>query len=214
MPRPAAGMSALRTASFGITGAYRGTSVGGPDASPGEEKARLRERLIAARRARAADDLEAARAAIREHVLRRCDREGWRVVAAYEPLRTEPGSVELLAALAPRGVRVLVPVTLPDRDLDWRCEERTLGVEAVGTADVVLVPALAVARDGTRLGRGGGSYDRALSRVPAGVPVAALLFDGELVDALPREPWDRPVDAVVTPAGWRELGNTGVAPSG
>ena len=60
---------------------------------------------------------------------------------------------------------------------------RPLGAAAIAEADTVFVPALAVARDGNRLGRGGGSYDRALRRVPAGVPVVALLFDDELVDA-------------------------------
>jgi 5-formyltetrahydrofolate cyclo-ligase len=69
----------------------------------------------------------------------------------------------------------------------------------------VLVPALAVARDGVRLGRGGGSYDRALARVAPGTPRVALLFDGELVDALPADPWDVPVTDAVTPAGWRAL---------
>ncbi|MGI8761179.1 MAG: 5-formyltetrahydrofolate cyclo-ligase, partial [Jatrophihabitantaceae bacterium] len=76
---------------------------------------------------------------------------------------------------------------------------------AVAAADAVLVPALAVARDGTRLGRGGGSYDRALLRRRPGAPAAALLFDGELLDALPREQWDVPVQAVVLPAGWQDL---------
>ncbi len=72
--------------------------------------------------------------------------------------------------------------------------------------DVVLVPALAVATDGTRLGRGGGSYDRALARVPSATPVAALLYDTEVVVHLPSEPWDLPVRAVVTPSGgWRDL---------
>ncbi|MBN9621174.1 MAG: hypothetical protein J0H43_15830, partial [Actinobacteria bacterium] len=47
----------------------------------------------------------------------------------------------------------------------------------------------------------------------AEVPVAALLFDDELRSELPREPWDVPVSAVVTPSGgWHDLGrrNTGV----
>jgi 5-formyltetrahydrofolate cyclo-ligase len=35
---------------------------------------------------------------------------------------------------------------------------------------------------------------------------AALLFEGELVGRLPSEEWDRPVSAVVTPTGWRDLG--------
>jgi 5-formyltetrahydrofolate cyclo-ligase len=107
---------------------------------------------------------------------------------------------------------VLVPVLLADHDLDWAewnpataQAGAALGVNAISAADAVLVPALAVARDGTRLGRGGGSYDRALSRLPTGAMTAALLFDGELVDTLPTDDWDVPVTAVVTPDGWREL---------
>ena len=50
------------------------------------------------------------------------------------------------------------------------------------------------------------AYDRALARVPAGIPVAALLYDGEVVAHLPRDPWDRPVNAYVTPsAGWIDI---------
>ena len=113
-------------------------------------------------------------------------------------------------------MRVLVPVTLPDNDLDWtiwpeRCEP--LGPAAIGDADAVLVPALAVAVDGTRLGRGGGSYDRALPRRGNAALVAAVLFDGETVATLPREAWDEPVSAVVSPSGWTAVGgqrNTGV----
>ena len=101
---------------------------------------------------------------------------------------------------------MLVPHTLADRDLDWhRWRDATpLGVDAIGRADAVLVPALAVARDGTRLGRGGGSYDRALPRTAA-VRVA-LLYEDELVPTLPRAPWDVPVHAAVRPSGWTELG--------
>jgi 5-formyltetrahydrofolate cyclo-ligase len=64
-----------------------------------------------------------------------------------------------------------------------------------------VVPAVAVDRQGTRLGRGGGSYDRALARVRPGVLVVAALYDGELVDRLPVQAHDRPVGAVVTPGG-------------
>ena len=103
---------------------------------------------------------------------------------------------------------MLVPVTLPDRDLDWVAlpGDIALSVSAIAAADAVLVPALAVAPDGTRLGRGGGSYDRALARVHPGVPIAALVYDGEVRARLPRDPWDVPVSAYVTPSGgWREV---------
>jgi 5-formyltetrahydrofolate cyclo-ligase len=50
-----------------------------------------------------------------------------------------------------------------------------------------------------RLGRGGGSYDRALSRIRPNALVVALLYDGELVETLPAEPHDRRVTAVILP---------------
>jgi 5-formyltetrahydrofolate cyclo-ligase len=184
----------------------------GDDAAAPAEKADLREVLLAARRARSAAQLDRARAAVRTQVLARAD--GLTRVAAYEPLHTEPGSIGLLADLHARGISVLVPLTLPDRDLDWREWTPTghgdvLGLRAVATADLVLAPALAVAGDGTRLGRGGGSYDRALGRCRAGAVLAALVFDEEVVRWLPREPWDVPVHAAVSPSGWTTLvGNT------
>jgi 5-formyltetrahydrofolate cyclo-ligase len=171
------------------------------------EKVRLRGELTRARATRPVDDIEAARAAIRARVLDALADVD--CVAAYEPLRTEPGSVQLLAELRGLGVRVLVPVTLPDRDLEWtewQEDGGLLGRTAVGAAGLVLVPALAVDADGTRLGRGGGSYDRALARCAPQARVVALLFDGEVVARLPREPWDLPVSAAATPSAWVLVG--------
>jgi 5-formyltetrahydrofolate cyclo-ligase len=147
-----------------------------------------------------------------------------RTVAAYVSIGTEPPTAELLDVLRSRDVRVLVPVLRDDLDLDWAIYENPdkmspsqrgmwtpegdlLGVQAVAEADVVLVPALAVGADGTRLGRGGGSYDRALARVPAGRPVIALLYDGELLPGVPAEPHDRRVTAVITPSGAHRVGD-------
>jgi 5-formyltetrahydrofolate cyclo-ligase len=179
-------------------------------------KAELREAITAGRRALTRDELTTARAAIRRHVLERVTAD---CVAAYVPLRTEPGSTELLATLHARGVRVLVPITLDDRDLDW-CEwdpgatGPALGRQAVTAAGLALVPALAVDRRGTRLGRGGGSYDRALRRLAGEAFTVALLFDGEVVPDVPADPWDVPVAAAVTPSGWVELGGNPEFPSG
>lgn len=151
-----------------------------------------------------------AREALCAIVLETAARLEWQCVAAYVPMRTEPASLELLDGLCALGARVLVPVTLPDRDLDWTTwppaePPSLLGVGAIGGADAVLVPALAVAADGTRLGRGGGSYDRALTRAAPSAVVAAMVFAGETVDGLPRDPWDLPVSAVVDPGGWVAL---------
>jgi 5-formyltetrahydrofolate cyclo-ligase len=185
----------------------------GPDErGAAHDKAALRAELLAARRARAPEELARARTAVVEHVLDHL--AGVARVAAYEPMRTEPGSTELLAALHTRSVTVLVPVTLPDRDLDWTewspaGPGASAGVDAIAGVDLVLAPALAVARDGTRLGRGGASYDRALARCAADTVLAALVFDDEVLDELPHDEWDVPVQAAVTPGGWLGLaGNT------
>ncbi len=183
-------------------------------------KAGWRARLRAARRTLGPDDLAAAAGAVREHVTRRL--AGAARIAAYVPMGREPGSVGLLDALRDGGTEVLLPVVVPG-GLDWASYRGGaslvagalgtkepagphLGPAAIGTVDAILVPALGVDRLGTRLGRGAGYYDRALTRVGASVVVAALLHDGELVDRLPHDPWDRPVAAAVTPgAGWTEL---------
>ena len=76
-----------------------------------------------------------------------------------------------------------------------------LGSAALAGADLILIPALAASADGTRLGQGGGWYDRALMYRSPGVPVVAAIFDDEVLEAgvIPAEPHDVPVDAIVTP---------------
>jgi 5-formyltetrahydrofolate cyclo-ligase len=150
-------------------------------------------------------------------------------VAAYASVGTEPGTSELLAALLAGPRAVLLPLLLPDGDLDWAVFDGELqpgprglrqpptvplGPGAVADCALLLVPALAVDRSGTRLGRGGGSYDRALARA-TGLAVAAL-HSGELVDRLPAEPHDRPVHAAVVPGEGlvRLRPHPGVPPAG
>jgi 5-formyltetrahydrofolate cyclo-ligase len=183
-------------------------------------KAVLRERFRAGRRDRSPVARATAAAAVTTALLARLTRV--RVLAAFVPEDTEPGAGRLPAAYTQLGARVLLPV-VPDSGTELRWAVDTgrlvpgrfgipepagprLGPTAVGTAEVVVVPALAVDRGGTRLGRGGGWYDRALRHARPGAVVAAVVFDDELVDLLPAFDHDRPVTAVVTPSGgWQEL---------
>jgi 5-formyltetrahydrofolate cyclo-ligase len=173
---------------------------------PDQAKRELRARLLTARSGLSPEQIAVARAGVRSHVLSRFAVA--RRLAAFRPLRTEPGSTELLDALVAGGTSVLVPVLLDDRDLDWAPwpSGDPLGVDAIAGVDVLLVPALAVSTAGVRLGRGGGSYDRALARVPAGVQTVALVYDSEILTSVPADPWDVPVTAAITPSGWRPLG--------
>lgn len=133
-------------------------------------------------------------------------------ITAYEPLPVEPDVSTLLHTAYDRGMRVLVPLTLSDLDLDWLEWSPSgcgapLGKDAVADVTVAFVPGLAVDASGTRLGQGGGCYDKALPRVRSGAPVICVLHPEEdLTDpALPREDHDVVVDAVLTADGIRTI---------
>jgi 5-formyltetrahydrofolate cyclo-ligase len=182
-----------------------------------EEKTALRTRLLASRARLTDDERTAAARLLRDTVLTLPEAEMAGTVAAYVSIGTEPATHSLLFALWKRGTYVLVPRLLPDHDLDWASyegpdslrpgrygllepTEHPRGPEAVRSADLVIVPALAVSSTGVRLGRGGGSYDRALARVAPGILTIAAVYDSELVGSLPEDPHDRPVRAAVTPS--------------
>ncbi|HET7684186.1 MAG TPA: 5-formyltetrahydrofolate cyclo-ligase [Marmoricola sp.] len=139
-------------------------------------------------------------------------------VASYVSVGREPGTGPLLDALTGQGKRVILPLLQPDNDLDWAPYQGPgsllpasrgllepaappLGPEAIATADVVIMPGLAVDRTGLRLGRGGGSYDRALGRVPVGTFTCVLLNAAEVLDEVPAAPHDRRVTAAATELG-------------
>jgi len=181
------------------------------------EKAALRRRLLAGRARLTPDQRAAAGRALREAVLELPQVQMAGTIAAYYSLSSEPDTHGLVYALWKRGGYVLLPLLRPDADLDWASYEgpdslrpgpRGLaepgepprGMDAVARADLVLVPALAVDRGGVRLGRGGGSYDRALARVAPGIPTIALLYDGELLDEVPADDHDQRVRLVARPS--------------
>jgi 5-formyltetrahydrofolate cyclo-ligase len=181
------------------------------------EKAALRRRLLADRARLSPDQRAAAARALRDAVLELPQVQMAGTIAAYYSLSSEPDTHGLVYALWKRGGYVLLPLLRPDADLDWASYEgpdslrpgpRGLaepgepprGMDAVARADLVLVPALAVDRGGVRLGRGGGSYDRALARVAPGIPTIALLYDGELLDEVPADDHDQRVRLVARPS--------------
>jgi 5-formyltetrahydrofolate cyclo-ligase len=185
----------------------------------------VRRDLLAVRAAMADDEVAQAAGGLARHALELPELAEARTVAAYVSVGREPGTARLLNVLRERGTRVLLPVLLPDDDLDWAAYEgagrlveaerggrtrllepagRRLGPEAVTEAGVVLLPGLAVDGRGVRMGRGGGSYDRVLARLAAAgadPALVVLVYGHEVVGALPAEAHDRPVHAAVTPEG-------------
>ena len=150
------------------------------------------------------------------------------VAATYRSRRGEPPTDVLNHRLGEAGVGLLFPVCVDDERLGWvpfhegvvrwvpdargmlRPDGKLVGVGAEGLiaagTSVVFVPALAVARDGMRLGQGGGYYDRVLTALPgaaetAGVPrplSVAIIYASELLESVPADPWDVRVDRWIT----------------
>lgn len=185
-------------------------------------KTALRDQIVTARNRRSLAERRQVAEAIAEHLLAAPEVRRAASVAAYVSIGSEPGTGVLLERLTAAGKRVVLPILLPDGDLDWAVYDGPeslaparlgllepvgprLGVDSIGTPDAVLVPGLAVSATGDRMGRGGGSYDRALGRVPVGTFVCVLLHDDEVGLAVPVEPHDRRVTAVATPSGVRRL---------
>ena len=178
-------------------------------------KLAIRDQLVTARGRLALTEIAGRARVVADLLLDAPEVRRAATVAAYVSVGREPGTGVLLDALTAAGKRVILPLLQPDNDLDWAAYTgadalvsagrgllepvgRTLGPDAIGTADVVVVPGLAVDGTGLRLGRGGGSYDRALGRVPVGTFTCVLLNDAEVLEAVPAAPHDRRVTAAVT----------------
>jgi len=199
---------------------------------PGDElpvvKDQLRGAIRSEREKRSAKERERAAVDLAQLVGDLETVRGAHTIACYVSRPAEPGTYPLLDRLAGRKARVMLPMlgTGLTRQWAWLTTTAELEVRAPGRpaepagpgmdqdalaqADVVIVPALAVDTAGRRLGHGGGWYDRVLEHVRPGVTVLGLVWPEELYDAathpLPTEPHDRPVHAVATTAGWRQLG--------
>ncbi len=189
-----------------------------PSPSPAEsqtaDKAALRALFLERRRQRPAEEQQAAAVALAERVLALPDVAAASTVAAYRSLAGEPGTQPLLDRLLNRGISVLVPVLRPDASLHWRRHPASCGAGLhsnsepvisatddvpLATVDAVICPGVAGDAFGNRLGRGGGSYDRALSGLSPTVLPCLLLYDAEVLDVVPVEPHDQPVQLIVTP---------------
>ncbi|PZQ90673.1 MAG: 5-formyltetrahydrofolate cyclo-ligase [Leifsonia xyli] len=187
-----------------------------PDESENRKRA-LRAELRERRRIRTATERERAGQAITEQLVQLAGDLDVGFIAAYLSTPDEPGTRDFLRWAADRGIRILLPVSREDGLLDWapydgEDEEQDilgmptptselLGPIAINGVDLILVPAACVARNGMRLGWGRGYFDKTLGSMEGCPPVYAVIYDDELVDEVPTERHDMPVNGVVTPGG-------------
>jgi 5-formyltetrahydrofolate cyclo-ligase len=162
---------------------------------------------------------EAAKAAA-EHFFTGAGLLPGEVVAAYWPIRDELDCRPVLTRLVDSGQPVCLPVVLGDElPLELRLwgSGEPLYPSGFGTLapadgartvepDVILMPLLGFDRHGTRLGYGGGYYDRTLATLGKVPRLIGYAFALQEIDHVPHEAHDIPLDAVVTELGYRVFG--------
>lgn len=178
-------------------------------------KADARLATQTSRRKRSVEQLNQAELAIARH--------NWpsliagKTATCYVSMAEEPPTRELLQTLAQAGISVWVPIMKKGRALAWGQFSQVLEVNDFGVAEpaadpdfdlrkvnALIIPAQRAGRDGSRLGRGAGYYDRALAQIPThaegGPKRIVLVFDDEVDSAVPCEEWDEAMDQIVTPS--------------
>ena len=145
--------------------------------------------------------------------LARLDRPG--VIAAYLPMAGEADPALLIDAALARGWRLALPhVTTraaPMRFLDGAAPRaggpfgltQPVANAAELAPDLILTPLLAFDAALNRLGQGAGYYDRAFAAHPHALRIG-VAWSIQRADAVPTDPWDAPLDAVITEKGWTE----------
>ncbi|MBN9308938.1 MAG: 5-formyltetrahydrofolate cyclo-ligase [Devosia sp.] len=158
-----------------------------------------------------------AAAAATAHFFEHVPLHSGEVVAGYWPIRDELDIRSIVARLMDAGQPVCLPVVVGDEQpLELRLwqEGASLYEAGYGTLapaddapraepDVILMPLLGFDKHGTRLGYGGGYYDRTLAALGRRPRLIGFAFTLQEVDDIPREGHDVPLDAIVTEAGVR-----------
>ena len=185
-----------------------------------EAKAALRIKAHAARAALPQADRADAALAVMRHFFEGITLRAGDVVAAYWRIRDELDCQPILVKLMDSNQTVVLPVVLgPEQPLDLRVWEQgaSLYESGFGTLapselapkaepDIVIMPLLGFDGRGTRLGYGGGYYDRTLAAMAKKPRLIGLAFAAQELDRIPRETHDVPLDAIVTEAGVRHFG--------
>jgi 5-formyltetrahydrofolate cyclo-ligase len=173
----------------------------------------VRDQSLSTRAARSSEEISTAGLSIANHDW--ADLCQGELVTCFVSMKTEPPTLPLREKLRELKKEIALPIMKPGNSLSWGFDgdeliTNSFGIQEPAPADIdiaqasaILIPALRVGLDGTRLGRGAGYYDRALAQVSPnklGGPIRiCLVFDDEVDDSVPSEPHDALIDIIVTP---------------
>jgi 5-formyltetrahydrofolate cyclo-ligase len=153
---------------------------------------------------------------IMERILMLPEYENARVIFFYASFRSEVETIPVIEASLKQGKRVILPVVIKhDRRLAlfeisflYELSPGYMGIPEPVTKgkqerelddiDLIIIPGAAYDRKGSRIGYGGGYYDRLLAHMQRTIPIVAPAFKEQIVDEIPFEPHDKKVTLLVT----------------
>jgi len=175
------------------------------------DKCDIRRRVHAERQRLTPEFLTAAGAAISRRLAALPVYQTARSVLVYLAVGNEVPTEPLIARAHGDGKQLYLPRQTPAAGfVPWSPRQPLHagrgGVLEPAEGDVVVpqlpaiacIPLVAWSADGTRLGRGGGFYDRVLAQLPRALARIGLAFEFQHVSRLPRAAWDQPLDFVIT----------------
>lgn len=186
------------------------------DISSSEVKREIRRKMLALRRALSDDEAVKKAESLTSWILTLPEYKKAKRIMAFLAMKGESNLDGLIARALSDGKEVYVPVCLPERQMEagrfldmdhfvrgpLGLRDLPKGYDTVSPEklDLVLVPGVACDREGNRLGMGAGYYDRYLVHVPFEKRIAAL-WDFQVAEAIPSEPFDERIAKIVTDKG-------------
>lgn len=186
------------------------------DISSSEVKREIRRKMLALRRALSDDEAVKKAESLTSWILTLPEYKKAKRIMAFLAMKGESNLDGLIARALSDGKEVYVPVCLPERQMEagrlldmdhfvrgplgLRDLPKSYETVSPEKLDLVLVPGVACDKKGNRLGMGAGYYDRYLVHVPFEKRIAAL-WDFQVAEAIPSEPFDERMAKIVTDKG-------------
>ena len=167
-------------------------------------KKEIRQKMLALRRALSATDMEIMSLALADRICGSAVYQKAHRIMAYLSMKGEADLDPFIRRALSEGKEIYIPVCLPEKQMEagrlmdmehfiqgpYGLRDLPKGYEAIapGMLDLVLVPGTAGTENGARLGMGAGSYEKRIM----------TLWDFQVVDFLPEEPFDQRMAGIIT----------------
>lgn len=121
---------------------------------------------------------------------------GVRILFSFIPMKSEVDVTPLNEKASKLGITVAFPMEEPGHYKDWKTEKE-ITVSTVSEPAVMLVPGVAFSKDGKRVGRGRGWYDRTIAHCGSNIETVGVCKKSQVLDTVPTDEFDKKVSRLL-----------------